>query len=120
MIGSDGFGYVVEDGRYHKIKHIGIVQIDDDVEIGALNAIDRAKFGKTWIQRGVKTDNLIQIAHNVTVGEDSVIVAQAGIAGSTSVGHHAIIAGQAGIAGHITLGNHVTIGRSVRDWPVGS
>jgi len=124
VIGSDGFGYAVEDGRYHKIKHIGIVQIDDDVEIGALNTIDRAKFGKTWIQRGVKTDNLIQIAHNVTVGEDSVIVAQAGIAGSTTIGHHVIIAGQAGIAGHITLGDHVTIvgqagiGQSVPDGEV--
>jgi len=121
VIGSEGFGHAVEEGRYHTIKHLGIVQIDDDVEIGALNAIDRARFGKTWIQRGVKTDNLIQIAHNVTIGEDSVIAAQAGIAGSTTIGHHVRIAGQAGIAGHIALGNHVTIvgqagiGQSVPD-----
>jgi UDP-3-O-[3-hydroxymyristoyl] glucosamine N-acyltransferase len=110
VIGSDGFGYVVDAGRYHKIKHIGTVQIDDDVEIGAANTIDRAKFGKTWIKRGVKTDNLVHIAHNVTVGEDSVIVAQVGIAGSVTIGHHAILAGQAGVSQHITLGNHVTIG----------
>ena len=110
VIGSDGFGYVMDAGQYHKIKHIGIVQIDDDVEIGAANTIDRAKFGKTWIKRGVKTDNLVHIAHNVTVGEDSVIVAQVGIAGSATIGHHAILAGQAGVSQHITVGNHVTIG----------
>jgi len=110
VIGSDGFGYVMDRGRYHKIPHVGIVQIDDDVEIGAGNTIDRAKFGKTWIQRGVKTDNLVHVAHNVTVGADTVIVAQVGIAGSVTIGHHGVIAGQAGIAGHITLGDHVTIG----------
>ena len=110
VIGSDGFGYVMDEGRYHKIKHIGIVQIDDDVEIGAANTIDRAKFGKTWIRRGVKTDNLVHIAHNVTIGEDSVIVAQVGIAGSATIGHHAILAGQAGVAQHTTIGNNVIIG----------
>ncbi|BBO81385.1 UDP-3-O-acylglucosamine N-acyltransferase [Desulfosarcina ovata subsp. sediminis] len=110
VIGSDGFGFVPDGGRYHKIPQMGIVQIDDDVEIGAGNTIDRATFGRTWIQRGVKTDNLVHIAHNVVIGEDSVIVAQVGIAGSTTIGHHAIIAGQAGISGHLTLGNHVTVG----------
>ena len=110
VIGSDGFGYVRDQGRYHKIKHVGIVQIDDDVEIGAGNTIDRAKFGKTWIQRGVKTDNLVHVAHNVTVGEDSVLVAQVGISGSVAIGRNAILAGQAGIAGHLVLGDHVTIG----------
>jgi UDP-3-O-[3-hydroxymyristoyl] glucosamine N-acyltransferase len=110
VIGSDGYGFVQDGGRHHKIPQIGIVQIDDDVEIGACNTIDRATFGRTWIQRGVKTDNLVHIAHNVTVGEDSLIVAQVGIAGSTQIGHHAILAGQAGISGHLSIGNHVTVG----------
>ncbi len=110
VIGSDGYGFVPDGGRYHKIPQVGIVQIDDDVEIGACNTIDRATFGRTWIQRGVKTDNLVHIAHNVVLGEDSVIVAQVGIAGSTKIGHHAILAGQAGISGHLTIGNHVTVG----------
>jgi UDP-3-O-[3-hydroxymyristoyl] glucosamine N-acyltransferase len=110
VIGSDGYGFVQDHGKHYKIPQIGIVQIDDDVEIGACNTIDRATFGQTWIQRGVKTDNLIHIAHNVVVGEDSLIVAQVGIAGSTRIGHHAILAGQAGISGHLTIGNHVTVG----------
>ncbi|WP_419663912.1 LpxD: UDP-3-O-[3-hydroxymyristoyl] glucosamine N-acyltransferase [Desulfosarcina variabilis str. Montpellier] len=110
VIGSDGYGFVQDDGKHHKIPQIGIVQIDDDVEIGAGNTIDRATFGRTWIKRGVKTDNLVHIAHNVVVGEDSLIVAQVGIAGSTQIGHHAILAGQAGISGHLTIGNHVTVG----------
>ena len=110
VIGSDGYGFVPDAGSYHKVPQIGIVQIDDDVEIGACNAIDRATFGRTWIQRGVKTDNLVHIAHNVVIGEDSVVVAQVGIAGSTKIGHHAILAGQAGISGHLSLGNRVTVG----------
>jgi UDP-3-O-[3-hydroxymyristoyl] glucosamine N-acyltransferase len=110
VIGSDGYGFVPDSGRFHKIPQIGVVQIDDDVEIGACNTIDRATFGRTWIQRGVKTDNLVHIAHNVIIGEDSVIVAQVGIAGSTTIGHHAILAGQAGISGHLTIGSHVTVG----------
>ena len=96
VIGSDGYGFVPDSGRYHKIPQIAVVQIDDDVEIGACNTIDRAPFGRTWIQRGVKTDNLVHIAHNVIIGEDNVIVAQVGIAGSTTIGHHAILAVQAG------------------------
>jgi UDP-3-O-[3-hydroxymyristoyl] glucosamine N-acyltransferase len=110
VVGSDGFGFAPDGDAYHKIPQIGTVQIDDDVEIGACNAIDRATFGKTWIQRGVKTDNLIQIAHNVTVGENSVIVAQVGISGSVTIGKHVTIAGQAGIAGHYTIGDNATIG----------
>ncbi len=110
VIGSDGYGFVADGGRHHKIPQIGTVQIDDDVEIGAGNTIDRATFGRTWIQRGVKTDNLVHIAHNVVIGEDSLIVAQVGIAGSTQIGHHAIIAGQAAISGHLTIGSHVTVG----------
>ncbi len=110
VIGSDGFGFAPDGHRYHKIPHTGYVQIDDDVELGANNTVDRGTFGRTWIKQGVKTDNLVQIAHNVTVGEHSVLVAQVGIAGSTSIGNHAVIAGQAGIAGHLKIGDRVTVG----------
>ncbi len=110
VIGGDGFGFAPDGQRYHKIPHTGIVRIDDDVEIGALNAIDRATFGQTWIQKGVKTDNLVHIAHNVTVGENTVLVAQVGISGSTTIGRNAILAGQAGVSGHLSIGDHVTVG----------
>ncbi|GBC60059.1 UDP-3-O-(3-hydroxymyristoyl)glucosamine N-acyltr ansferase [Desulfonema ishimotonii] len=110
VIGSDGFGFAPDGAQYYKIPHTGIVQIDDDTEIGACNAIDRGTFGKTHIGRGVKTDNLVHIAHNVTVGENSVLVAQVGISGSTRIGKHAILAGQAGISGHLNLGDNVTVG----------
>ncbi|MDJ0781155.1 MAG: UDP-3-O-(3-hydroxymyristoyl)glucosamine N-acyltransferase [Desulfosarcinaceae bacterium] len=110
VIGSDGFGYAPDGDRYHKIPHTGIVQIDDDVEVGANVTIDRATFGRTWIQEGAKIDNLVQVAHNVIVGAHSILVAQVGIAGSVTIGHHAVLAGQAGIAGHIDLGDRVTIG----------
>lgn len=109
-IGSDGFGFAPDGQRYHKIPHSGIVRIDDDVEVGANTTIDRATFGRTWIKRGVKIDNLVHVGHNVVVGEDSVLVAHVGIAGSAAIGHHAVIAGQVGIAPHTELGNHVTIG----------
>jgi UDP-3-O-[3-hydroxymyristoyl] glucosamine N-acyltransferase len=110
VVGSDGFGFAPDGEDYYKIPQTGIVQIDDDVEIGAGNTIDRATLGKTWIKRGVKTDNLVHIAHNVTVGENTVIVAQVGIAGSSTIGRHAVLAGQAGISGHLTIGDHATIG----------
>jgi UDP-3-O-[3-hydroxymyristoyl] glucosamine N-acyltransferase len=110
VIGSDGFGYTPDDGVYHKIPHLGIVQIDDDVEIGAGNTIDRATYGKTWIQRGVKTDNLVHIAHNVVVGENTLLVAQVGISGSTTIGRQSILAGQVGVSGHLKIGDRVTIG----------
>jgi len=110
VIGSDGFGFAPDGEKYHKIPHIGIVQIDNDVEIGAVNTIDRAKFGKTWIKEGVKTDNLVQIGHNVTIGENTVIVAQVGISGSASIGKHVTIAGKAGLAGHLTIGDNTIIG----------
>ncbi len=110
VIGSDGYGFAPDGERYHKIPQLGIVQIDDDVEIGACNTIDRATFGKTWIKQGVKTDNLVQIAHNVTVGENTVMVAQTAIAGSTTVGKHVTIAGKAGVGGHIHVGDNVMIG----------
>lgn len=124
VIGSDGYGFVPEGERHFKIPQVGIVQIDDDVEIGACNTIDRATFGRTWIQQGVKTDNQIHLGHNVTIGENTLIVAQVGIAGSTSVGKNATLAGQAGIGGHITIGDFATIGpqagvtRSVADGQV--
>jgi UDP-3-O-[3-hydroxymyristoyl] glucosamine N-acyltransferase len=110
VIGSDGFGFVPDGREYRKIPQTGIVQIDDDVEIGAGCTIDRATFGKTWIQRGVKMDNLIQVAHNVTVGKNSILVAQVGIAGSTAIGEHVVLAGQAGISGHLTIGDDATVG----------
>jgi UDP-3-O-[3-hydroxymyristoyl] glucosamine N-acyltransferase len=110
VIGSDGFGFASDGQKYHKIPQVGIVRIDDDVEIGACNTVDRATFGQTWIKRGVKTDNLVHIAHNVVVGEDTVLVAQVGISGSVTIGDHCILAGQAGVAGHITIGNRVTVG----------
>jgi UDP-3-O-[3-hydroxymyristoyl] glucosamine N-acyltransferase len=110
VIGSDGFGFAPDGKKYYKIPHTGIVRIDDDVEIGAGNTIDRATFGKTWIKSGVKTDNLVHIAHNVTVGENTVLVAQVGISGSVTIGKNAILAGQAGVAGHLTIGDNVTVG----------
>lgn len=110
VIGSDGFGFTPDGGRHHKIPQVGIVQIDDDVEVGAGNTIDRATFGRTWIKQGVKTDNHVHIAHNVTVGEHSIIVAQVGIAGSATIGKHVILAGQAGIAGHLTVGDGAIVG----------
>ncbi|MBW2430423.1 MAG: UDP-3-O-(3-hydroxymyristoyl)glucosamine N-acyltransferase [Deltaproteobacteria bacterium] len=110
VIGSDGFGFAPDGTTYHKIPHTGIVQIDDDVEIGANNAIDRGTFGKTHIGRGVKTDNLVHLAHNVTVGENTVLVAQVGISGSVTIGKNAILAGQAGVAGHLTIGDNATVG----------
>jgi UDP-3-O-[3-hydroxymyristoyl] glucosamine N-acyltransferase len=110
VIGDDGFGFASDGQKYYKIPQMGIVRIDDDAEIGACNTIDRATFGQTWIKRGVKTDNLVHIAHNVVVGEDTVLVAQVGISGSVTIGNHAILAGQAGVAQHVAIGNRVTIG----------
>lgn len=110
VIGSDGFGYTSEGGKHHKIPHTGIVRIDNDVEIGAGNTIDRATFGETRIQSGVKTDNLVHIAHNVVVGENSLLVGQVGISGSVTIGKNTILAGQAGIAGHLNIGNNAIVG----------
>ncbi len=110
VIGADGYGFLPEGQSYFKIPQIGIVQIDDDVEIGALCTIDRAAADRTWIQRGVKTDNMVHIAHNCVVGEDSLIVAQVGISGSTKIGKHVALGGQAGVAGHIEIGDNVQAG----------
>lgn len=111
VIGADGFGFAPgEDGKYSKIPQLGVVEIGNDVEIGANTTIDRATMGKTSIGQGTKMDNLIQVAHNVTIGEDNVFAAQTGVAGSASIGSHNMIGGQVGIAGHIAVGNKVQIG----------
>jgi len=110
VIGADGFGFEMVDGRHQKIQQLGIVQIDDDVEIGANTTVDRARFGRTWIQQGVKIDNLVQIAHNVVIGKNSVIVAQTGISGSTRVGERVMMAGQVGIVGHVEIADGSSIG----------
>lgn len=110
IIGADGFGFAPNaDNSYDKIPQIGNVIIENDVEIGAGTTIDRATMGSTIIRNGVKLDNQIQIAHNVEIGENTVIAAQTGVAGSTKIGKHCIIGGQVGISGHIVIGNNVRI-----------
>ncbi len=109
VIGSDGFGFSTVKGVHHRIPQIGSVIIEDDVEIGANVTIDRARFDKTLIKKGTKIDNLVQIAHNVVIGEHSIIVAQSGISGSTTVGNNVTLAGQAGIIGHVSIGDNVII-----------
>jgi UDP-3-O-[3-hydroxymyristoyl] glucosamine N-acyltransferase len=109
VIGADGFGYVQHQGRHHKIPQLGGVTIEDDVELGANVTIDRATFGRTLVKQGTKVDNLVQIAHNVTVGEHCILVAQVGIAGSTTIGRHVMIGGQAGLSDHLTIGDQVLI-----------
>jgi len=109
IIGSDGFGFAPQDAEYSKIPQIGNVILENNVEIGANTTIDRATMGSTIICKGVKLDNLIQIAHNVEIGEHTVIAAQTGIAGSTKIGKRCMIGGQVGIIGHITIGDNVKI-----------
>jgi UDP-3-O-[3-hydroxymyristoyl] glucosamine N-acyltransferase len=109
VIGSDGFGYVFDSGAHRKVPQVGNVIIQDDVEIGANVTIDRGALGPTTIGKGTKIDNLVQIAHNVTIGEHSLVVAQAGIAGSTRLGNYVTLAGQVGLAGHLKIGNRVTV-----------
>ncbi|KAF0151284.1 MAG: UDP-3-O-(3-hydroxymyristoyl) glucosamine N-acyltransferase [Ignavibacteria bacterium] len=109
-VGSDGFGYIPNDaGEYEKVPQIGNVVLEDDVELGSNVSIDRAALGSTLIKKGTKIDNLVQIAHNVVVGENSIIISQSGIAGSAKIGKNCIIAGQAGVVGHIELADGVTI-----------
>ena len=110
VIGSCGFGYEFQEGRHVKIPQTGIVEIGNDVEIGANTTIDRARFGRTVIGEGSKIDNLVQIAHNVQIGPHSIICAQVGIAGSTRVGSYVTLAGQVGLAGHIEIGDKAVIG----------
>ncbi|MBM4143938.1 MAG: UDP-3-O-(3-hydroxymyristoyl)glucosamine N-acyltransferase [Lentisphaerae bacterium] len=109
VIGSDGFGYVLEEGAWKKIPQIGVVTVGDDVEIGANVTVDRARFGRTVIGNGVKIDNLVQIAHNVVVGDHTAMAAQVGIAGSTLIGKRAQFGGQSGAAGHIEIGDGVVV-----------
>jgi UDP-3-O-[3-hydroxymyristoyl] glucosamine N-acyltransferase len=109
VIGSDGFGFASPGVDNAKIPQVGFVQIDDDVEIGANTTIDRATLGKTWIQRNVKVDNLVQIAHNVVIGENSAIAAQVGISGSTKLGKSVMVGGQAGMVGHLNIGDNVMV-----------
>ncbi len=122
VIGGDGFGFAPqEDGNYKKVPQIGNVILEDDIEIGANSTIDRATLGSTIIRQGVKIDNLVQIAHNVEIGENTVIASQTGIAGSTKIGKNCTIGGQVGIVGHISIGNNVKIqaqsgiGRNLKD-----
>ena len=110
VIGSDGFGFAPADGHYEKIPQLGGVIIEDDVEIGANTTIDRATFGNTVVGKGTKLDNLIQIAHNVKIGEDNVFAAQVGLAGSTSIGNRNRVGGQCGFAGHINIGDENEFG----------
>ena len=110
VIGADGFGFAPVNDQYNKIPQIGNVELDDDVEIGANTCIDRATMGSTRIGKGVKLDNLIQVAHNVEIGENTVMAAQVGIAGSTKIGARCMVAGQVGFAGHITVGDDNQIG----------
>ena len=109
VIGSDGFGYVLDGGIHRKVPQIGNVLIGDDVEIGAGVTIDRGALGSTVIGKGTKVDNLVQIAHNVEIGEGSLLISQVGIAGSTKLGDYVVLAGQTGVAGHLKIGNHVTV-----------
>ncbi|MDE6086147.1 MAG: UDP-3-O-(3-hydroxymyristoyl)glucosamine N-acyltransferase [Muribaculaceae bacterium] len=110
VIGADGFGFAPENGHYSKIPQLGIVEIGNDVEIGANTTVDRATMGCTRIADGVKLDNLIQVAHNCEIGNDTVMASQCGVAGSTKIGAHCMMGGQVGIAGHITVGDNVSVG----------
>ena len=109
VVGADGFGFAPTPNGYNKIPQIGIVELEDDVEIGANTCVDRSTMGRTIVRKGVKLDNLVQVAHNVEVGENTVISAQTGIAGSSKIGSWCMIGGQSGISGHITVGNKVNI-----------
>jgi len=110
VIGSDGFGFAMEHGAYRKIPQMGIAVVEDDVEIGANTTIDRAVMDATILRKGVKLDNLIQIAHNVEVGEHTAMASQVGISGSTKIGKNCVLGGQAGLAGHINIGDNTSIG----------
>ena len=109
VVGSDGYGFATEGGRHHKIPQVGIVRIEDDVEIGAGTTIDRAALGETVIGEGTKIDNLVQIAHNVKIGKHCLLVSQVGIAGSAQLGDYVVIGGQSGVAGHLKIGDRVQV-----------
>ena len=123
VIGGDGFGFIPTKQGLVKVPQTGIVQIDDDVEIGANTTIDRARFGKTWIKSNVKIDNQVMVAHNVVIGESSILVAQCGIAGSAELGRGVILAAKSGVNGHITLGDGVQVAGTsgvVKSLPAGA
>lgn len=108
VIGSDGFGFATDArGRHYKKPQVGTVRIDDEVEIGALSCVDRAAFGVTWVKAGAKIDNLVMVGHNVVIGENSVLVAQVGVAGSTTLGRNVVLGAKVGVAGHLHLGDQV-------------
>ena len=109
VIGSDGYGFAMHEGKHHKIPQIGIVRIEDDVEIGAGTTIDRAALGETVIGEGTKIDNLVMIGHNVKIGKHCLLVSQVGIAGSTELGDHVFVAGQSGFSGHLKIGHRVQV-----------
>lgn len=109
VIGSDGYGFATVDGVHHKVPQVGIVVLEDDVEIQANTTVDRATMGETRIGRGTKVDNLVQLAHNVEVGEHCLLVSQTGISGSTKIGRYSIFAGQSGAAGHLEIGERTTV-----------
>ena len=110
VIGSDGFGFAPDGSHYFKIPQVGIVVLEDDVEVGANSCVDRATLGETRVRRGTKVDNLVQIGHNVDLGEDCIIVAQVGLSGSARIGNHCTFGGQSAVAGHLKVGDHITIG----------
>ena len=123
MLGSDGYGFVAVGGKHRKIPQVGIVRIEDDVEIGSNSCVDRAALGETVIGEGTKIDNLVQIGHNVRIGKHCLLVSQVGIAGSTELGDNVVVAGQAGVAGHLKLGNGAQIGAAAavfHDVPAGT
>jgi UDP-3-O-[3-hydroxymyristoyl] glucosamine N-acyltransferase len=122
VVGADGFGFATVEGAHHKVPQVGIVVLEDDVELGANVCVDRAALGETRIGRGTKVDNLVQIAHNVSVGEHCLLVAQTGISGSCKIGHHTVFAGQSGCSGHLTIGNGVVLAAravAIKDVPDG-
>ncbi len=110
VLGGDGFGFELQNGRHVKIPQIGIVQVDDDVEIGANSTVDRARFGRTWIGEGTKIDNLVQIGHNVVIGKHCILCAFVGVSGSTKLGDYVTLAGQVGTVGHVEIGDGVIVG----------
>ena len=123
ILGSDGFGYVWDGDRHVKIPQVGTLEIEDDVEIGANVTIDRASLGKTVIKRGTKIDNLVQIGHNVSVGENSIVISQVGVAGSVTIGNNVVLAGQVGVRDHVTIGDNVRAAGGTgitKDVPAGS
>jgi UDP-3-O-[3-hydroxymyristoyl] glucosamine N-acyltransferase len=109
VIGSDGFGYELKEGEHKKIPQVGYVQLDDNVEVGANSTIDRGRFGKTWIKEGTKIDNLVMVAHNVSIGPRAIIVAQCGISGSSHLGAYVTMAGQSAVVGHVNVADQVTL-----------